>query len=504
MSLTPTDQQSKILDNCAKDAKIQVNAAAGSGKTSVIFMTADHLKSVNRSMKIFYTAFNREIVKEVKDKTETIGIQCKTWHSLALSCQKHEIMPKITFLGEFAKFYTGKQLMDHFALSVNYTKFTRSEVGWEIIKTIRNFCNSDQMEINDKNFSKELRIKLRNIDGQNILNAERDEVRALVLRYAARTWELIIDEKYKSFPMSHDHYLKRMDLIKIDIGKEYDMFMVDEFQDTNPVCFNIMNNSKFDKSMIVADINQSIYSFRGNIVNMDRLKGYKKYNLTKSFRVSPEIADLSNRILDIFYKDGKERIEGHGPGILDDSKAFISRTNAGVMEVVSEKLTMDKNVYCPKYQNVSSVILEIYDLYKTGNHKAFSSWYDLEEYVEFSDDLEYRTSMEFVNKHRDNTVQIVNKMKALKRTKESEIITNVHISKGLEFEYVEINDDFIPFIGLIIRDILGDHITDSENERLYSMNKREEINLLYVAVTRCSRVLKLPERLNDLIIRLNK
>lgn len=98
---------------------------------------------------------------------------------------------------------------------------------------------------------------------------------------------------------------------------DYKHIIVDEFQDSNDFQMLLVNtltcSDSFESLMVIGDEAQAIYGFRGctpqNLVDFDTkmgISGVKDYTLTINRRSTPEIVDLSNRIIDI--NPGKHKI----------------------------------------------------------------------------------------------------------------------------------------------------------------------------------------------------
>ncbi len=93
-------------------------------------------------------------------------------------------------------------------------------------------------------------------------------------------------------------------------GSNYLWVLVDEFQDTNKIQYDIVKkiSSIHGNLMVVGDDAQSIYSFRGaryeNIIEMSKENGVKVYKIQTNYRSTPEIVDLVNAMIpnNIFSK----------------------------------------------------------------------------------------------------------------------------------------------------------------------------------------------------------
>ena len=78
-------------------------------------------------------------------------------------------------------------------------------------------------------------------------------------------------------------------------NKDYDLVVIDEAQDTNPVCLAIIS-SQDTAMVVVGDMHQGIYGFRGAVDGLARMSG-RVMSLTHSFRFGPSIAHLATCLL---------------------------------------------------------------------------------------------------------------------------------------------------------------------------------------------------------------
>ncbi|MDP3013132.1 MAG: ATP-dependent helicase, partial [Candidatus Subteraquimicrobiales bacterium] len=81
-----------------------------------------------------------------------------------------------------------------------------------------------------------------------------------------------------------------------DIG--FDVVIIDEYQDTSEIENSIIAKLAKDKLVVVGDVMQSIYGFRGaTIQNMVNIQVDKRYSMSKSFRVPDNIVALANKLI---------------------------------------------------------------------------------------------------------------------------------------------------------------------------------------------------------------
>lgn len=102
--------------------------------------------------------------------------------------------------------------------------------------------------------------------------------------------------------------LKRDPSVAAYLRRRYAYILIDEFQDTNIVQWEIIKllapAKKVPNIFVVGDRRQSIYSFRGSCPEvMDKFqeyyaKGVHLFQLTKNYRCSPEILSLGNDLME--------------------------------------------------------------------------------------------------------------------------------------------------------------------------------------------------------------
>ena len=99
--------------------------------------------------------------------------------------------------------------------------------------------------------------------------------------------------------------LKRSPLLLNDLRKKYVYILVDEFQDTNPLQYEILKllaSSKDQNFFAVGDDDQSIYGFRGAIPSvmknfLNDFKNAETVLLNINYRCHPEIIKISRQLI---------------------------------------------------------------------------------------------------------------------------------------------------------------------------------------------------------------
>lgn len=312
---------------------------------------------------------------------------------------------------------------------------------------------------------------------------------------ARLAWRRMRDQNDK-MPISHDALLKIWSLSNPRL--DYDIIIFDEAQDTNPVTAFIIKQQTHATRLYIGDRHQSIYKFRGASNAMEEMQADPSatvFALSQTWRFGPKIAAIANTILGEL-KNEPVNIVGMGKdGDWEEGAQYtkLSRTNAqlfreaalcrGVgMHWVGAKGIMDYNV---------DRILQAYAMFKGNMHevtdpvlRSFRAWSEAQSYAEDAKDPEVSILVNIVEEFRDETPDLVRdlKMNEVKVASEASVIlTTAHKAKGLDWDYVQICDDFA---------FLMD-IEEKLAEDPYAPIDDQEINLLYVAATRAKKALKL-------------
>ncbi len=96
--------------------------------------------------------------------------------------------------------------------------------------------------------------------------------------------------------------LREQEIIRQKVRKEYDYFIVDEFQDTSEIQFEIIRlilNNQFEKIFCVGDLKQAIYGFRGGDISVfSECKKHLKHklNLLNNYRSDSNIINFNNSL----------------------------------------------------------------------------------------------------------------------------------------------------------------------------------------------------------------
>ena len=480
-----TSEQRAITDS---GGDIRINAVAGSGKTTTLI---EYARTRPRGSRILYIAFNRSVRIEARRKFDAAGLahaDVETAHSLAYR-HTHGIRQ-----GKVREGYRVHEVAGLLGLSTNGDRHAEYVLADHINRFATYFCNSDARRVPELNY-------LDIVSG--------DAARQLVERnYAAieantRSFLAMMDRG--DIGMIHDFYLKKFQLAMPRLP--YDHILFDEGQDASAAMLDIFLRQDAVK-VIVGDVHQQIYGWRHAVNAMDAA-GFPTLPLNVSFRFPQAIAGLAmdklrmkKHLGDSFHTG----IVGLGRHRELSSEAVIARTNVGLLEKAIDhvrKSKKDSRIYFEGNINSYTYADEgasIYDILSLSNgrregirDKLLASMRDMEdlrEYVELTEDRQLGMMADMVDDYGNEIPELIRSIKDRHigdddKTQADMIFTTVHRCKGMEYDMVRLADDFITEDSLL---------RQLEKDRQPASIRRlsEEVNLLYVAVTRTRNKLIIP------------
>ena len=489
-----TQEQYAIINSTGN---IKINAVAGSGKTTTI---VEYAKTRPKESKILYLAFNRSVKLEAEKKFADKGldnVKVETAHSLAYKNIVFKNRYKVRPQG-----YKTHEITELLGLQGNGEKHTEYIVANHINKFIAYFCNSDKQKVQDLNY----------------LDVVSDsKAKAFVTTYydyIKNQSRLLLSKMDKGeIEITHDFYLKKYQLSNPKLN--YDYILFDEGQDASPAMLDVFLKQKATK-VIVGDTYQQIYGWRFAINSLEKTD-FKTFQLTTSFRFSQDIANLATEILGWKKHLGEHNaivITGRGNQKECKSKAVLARTNLGLLlkaiEYVTEKekvkqIYFEGNINSYTYADDGASLYDVLNLYN-GKHnlikdkliRTMKDIDELKEYIGKTDDIQLGMMVEIVKEYGNDIHGIIKVIKEKhvgddEKDKAQMIFSTVHRCKGMEYDAIQIVDDFLTEKKL--KELIADIKKDLNKSKL-----NEEINLLYVAVTRTRNSIHIPETLvpNDL------
>ena len=476
--LVPTKEQEDIIFAASNGEDLVIKAFAGASKTSSLVMVANALHKKGKQG--MYLAFNKAIADDSKGKFPA-SVDCRTIHSLAFSKLSKGMKAKLSlnnlFANQYAERYKFKAEFVHEVGNIDEAKFVSVAGVWSMVRnTIENFCKSSDNSISKHHVAK--------LEWMYIKKFHTQKLEQTVLEVAKKYWKDITDE-YTTIPLTHDAYLKLYGMSEDVPAVDY--LLVDECQDVNPIMLQIIQRFPKQK-IIVGDSYQAIYQWNKTINILDMPLGEKLY-LTKSFRFGNNVEKVANTILT--YLGSAKNLVGKGTtdGVTyfeETPKDFIPdfvlcRTNAGCISAIFKYSEMYPSLAIKATVDTKQISLFVnsYIALQDGEMKdvkhpmlfAFSSFDELMEYVDGDcDEPEIKSMCKLISKFGERALLAAVARCDLKTQNPDIVISTAHKSKGLEADNVTIFNDF------------SFEIEDGELEV-----SDEELNLVYVAVTRAKK-----------------
>lgn len=485
-----TAEQTAIINSTGD---IKINAIAGSGKTTTII---EYAASRPRQSKILYLAFNKSVKLEAKKKFVDKGlfnVTVETAHSLAYKNIIFGSPYKVAPQG-----YKIHEIVEILGVQDTGEKHSRYVIANHIDKFAAYFCNSNKERVQDLNY---LDI---------VADAKAKAFVKMAYSYLERMTRLFLGKMDSGeIDITHDFYLKKFQLTHPKLP--YDYILFDEGQDASPAMLDVFLKQNAVK-VIVGDTHQQIYGWRFAVNSLEKAR-FKTYHLSTSFRFSEEIAKLADGVLKFKNHLGDFKsvpIKGKGKSKAIKSKAILARTNLGLLlkaiEYVREKeklkyIYFEGNINSYTYADEGASLYDVLNLYngkrKLIRDELIKSMKDLDELIEYIDkteDVQLRMMVEIVKEYGNEIPGILKGIKDKhvpndEKEKAEMIFSTVHRCKGMEYDSVQLVNDFLT------EEKLEKLIAEQKEDEINKDRLNEEINLLYVAVTRTKNSIYIPETL---------
>lgn len=463
----PTAEQERIVAQRVGPGDVAVvSAYAGSGKTT----TLESYTRAHRSERFLYLCYNRALAEEARARFPD-NVECRTTHSLALAEIPGNLRPKA---GRPLDATTVRDIL----------RLESAVTGAFALDTLNRFLASDD----------------RAVGPAHVVAPEgaSPEARRHVESAAGWLWSLMTDPR-TSVPLPHDAYLKFWSLVGRPV-RGHDVILLDEAQDTNPAVAGYvfrMAERGLCGVLAVGDSHQSIYSWRGAIDAMReaaRRATAPPLSLTQCFRFGQSIADDASRVL-AHLKGDSTALVGAGGAPKGGGRCFLARSNDGLLQraiaAVSEGARVHfcgsraEDGYSPMQDYRLGDIADIRRLAEGRRAEVrnplirrFGSLAELEEYLDGSPEGTLKSAHRIATRLDDEAEATVAAVCGASVGPEAADLhlSTAHKSKGREWDEVLMHQDFADPAARSLRARLEDPSTARE--------AAEEVNLLYVAMTR--------------------
>lgn len=282
------------------EGAVLVTAGAGSGKTRLLTHRIVYIMEKGVSpYNILAITFTNKATNEMKERIEsmTVGaehIWISTFHSMCAKILRRDI-DKLGYTRDFSIYSESD--------SDKVKKDVLSELGQE----------DDKIKKSLSNHLSNWKNGVLSLD--EYASNEEDEEFQIVLKAMRRYEEILKENNALDFD---DLLIKTYTLFKTHpevlyyYANRFEYILVDEFQDTNIVQYELLKQlaSVHKNIFAVGDEDQCIYSWRGanfkNIFNFKRdFEDVKIYKLERNYRSTPDILNLANCLI----KNNTTRLE---------------------------------------------------------------------------------------------------------------------------------------------------------------------------------------------------
>lgn len=477
-----TVEQGAIADSNV-DCKVQ--AYAGSGKSTSLL---EYIKR-HPHKRVLYLCFNKpnriEFQKKVTENNFT-NASVNTAHSIA----KHYLygQNKVHIISNHSPYYLlqlFKPVLNSIPVHEHLLTIHHAQ------KLIQTFCASRESKVQKFNY-----IHFTSPDHHDFIEKHLDFIIEIAIGIMQRM-------SSHEIGVLHDYYLKLFQLKRIQLP--FDTFLFDEVQDCSPVMLDIVQNQKGVK-IFVGDQHQEIYAWRGAI-NAFQFLNLPEYQLSTSFRFGKSVAKVASAVLNtkqILISDKLDPIEIHGvgPNLSVRGTAYISRSVVGLLKDAflfvrnhpKEKIRFQNGLSGYMRHEQGFTLTDVYHLYIGEENKVkndFLLMFSFEELAEFAAQTDDYVLQGFIKLVEGYGRQLPFFVSALFKAEippgasgdSSVTFSTVHRIKGLEFNEVVLSDDFHSKGQLLQMKANG-----TTQQQI-----NEEINLLYVALSRASQSIVLDE-----------
>lgn len=497
-SLSLTHEQ---LEATHQPGDFKLVAVAGSGKTTTLTEYAASRPALGSGHlpRILYLAFNRTVRLEAQNRFARRGltnVTVHTAHSLAYSY--------VIGRHKYALNAGGDYSIQDIAGQLGFTQrnmLAGCVLASHVKKLFSYFCNSkvakveelDYLAIIDPADAKSRRFALQN--------------KEKIYLYAQQLYNKMDTGK---LACTHDFYLKKFQFMAPPLPFDYILF--DEGQDASESMLAVFMAQKATK-LIVGDPHQQIYGFRHAVNSLAKMDVPTLY-LSQSFRFGDDIAQLANYVLgwkSCFDPSPLITVQGVGryqPPVAP-LHATIGRTNVAVLAEAIDMLCVKAQIgslyfegrfETYTYMDSGGSLMDIYNLCQNRLDKVRSSLLksmshvsELKHYIDQTGEASMRLGLEIVETYQDELPEFIEQIRQAHlndsmRHIADQIFSTVHRCKGMEYDGVKLCDDFID------EQTLAQKLAD--NQKPINLDAlHEEINMLYVALTRSRQQLSIPAAL---------
>ena len=460
-----THEQQAVIDSEAPS--VAVTAFAGTGKTT----TLEAYTRARPRTRFTYLAFNRA-VRDAAAARFGSNVRAVTAHSLAFRAVGARFEHKLAAGG----LRPYKLLSDvPFLCPQTWASEDRLLCAHYIVETVNQFIWSADRELSS-----------RHCLAPDTAFADAPFGREEVVHKASVIWRAMITATESRVPMTHDGYLKLYQLTEPELPG--DVILFDEAQDANHAMLSMVLRQQGKRAVFVGDPHQQIYGFRGATSAFDVLGEAEHLTLSRSFRFGPAIGEAATAFLADAKGETRQLVGASAYAsaldlpYADEPSTVVCRSNSSVIRHAIE--AMDAGLSVGVVGDLRGYdaqrIVDVHALMYGGrvrspDLRSLKNLSSAEKYARQVGDGELISAIGLLRNCGQRLIHDLQRLSEYIESNSDPLKTFVtaHKAKGLEFDAVSLADDFV--------DIWN---TDIGAVRNLAKVDPEELNLLYVAMTR--------------------
>ena len=441
----------------------RVDGKAGVGKTRKLIFDAMTL-SEDHDAKVLIVVFNKRLERELSAKIFDDNITVTTFHSIAYRAMKVNKIDYPTSYGYVKKFIPSLNTIEATVLVKLFSMYNQS--------------NSNSIDFAERIFA----TKYIRDYAQTIRGLSSPKVLSNII-------DTITNSYVQSGNHTHDTYVKEYQMS--NPSTNYDHIIIDEYMDYSEVMIDAIKS--YNKpTWIYGDKDQRIYSFKFATGEFP-FKFDEVEQLFETKRCPSNITNLANSFLGILgdqqmtsnVPDGKIYSYENFPTITEDT-TFLSNWNLIAIEAIMYygfKVNFDIHIDIKMEK-----LKEMWDF--VNKRPETPAWMkkfpSLDHLIKFYQETENVAGLTLIKCALiiPNWDKFNDMLDHFDENQPTLSVTNVFISKGLEWDNVIIARDF----------------TDLESTS-YKKLTYDPVRFLYTAITRCKKKLWIPVYLNKLVIK---
>jgi len=292
MSSTLNPQQKKAVETTK--GRVLVLAGAGSGKTSVLACRIAHLIQDQKvpPQAILGLTFTNKAAKEMQERVARFvshkvakQVTLCTFHSFCMQLLRKEIH-HLGFTSSFS-LYDEKDVKRLLTLIVRHSLEHEGELP-SLQTTLQRIAQAKNQGLSELEDEEETPNSWHHQFSQDLLQR---------LHICMRSYNAV---DFDSLLTLSVQLLQEHPSVLDKLQEKYQYIMIDEYQDTNPVQYNLAHllSGKYGNLCVVGDDDQSIYGWRGaEIKNILNFPCDTLVKLEQNYRSTPHILRAANAVI---------------------------------------------------------------------------------------------------------------------------------------------------------------------------------------------------------------